>query len=70
MKEKRPEVVAKYPNLKVTEIAKKIGELWKNLSDAEKQVYKDLAAKGGGSSGSTKKSSKSKGKSKKGSDSD
>jgi hypothetical protein len=35
-KEKRPEIVAKYPNLKVTEIAKKIGELWKNLSESEK----------------------------------
>jgi hypothetical protein len=32
-KEKREDLVKKYPNLKVTEIAKKLGEQWKNLSD-------------------------------------
>ncbi|CAF0812106.1 unnamed protein product [Didymodactylos carnosus] len=28
-----------YPGLKMTDISKKIGEIWKNLSDQEKQVY-------------------------------
>jgi structure-specific recognition protein 1 len=70
-KEKRPEVVAKYPNLKVTEVAKKLGELWKALSESEKQVYKELAAKSGGGSTKKKDAAKPKGKKgKKGSDSD
>jgi hypothetical protein len=73
VKEKRPEVVAKYPNLKVTEISKKLGEMWKSVSPAEKEAYKAIAAKSSGSSSSSKKkgaaSPKPKGKKgKKGSD--
>ena len=40
MKEKRPAVLEEYPNLKVTEISKKIGEMWKGLTDAEKEEWK------------------------------
>jgi hypothetical protein len=73
VKVKRPEVVAKYPNLKVTEISKKLGELWKTLSEAEKQTYKELAAKNGGGGGGAPKKPKAPAKGKKskaGSDSD
>jgi hypothetical protein len=66
LKEKRPDVVAKYPNLKATEVAKKVGELWQNLSDAEKQHYREVA----GSSGASKSGGKKTKKGKKGSDSD
>lgn len=40
--EKRPELVKKFPDLPVTEIAKKTGELWKN---ADKEAYKAKAEK-------------------------
>ena len=36
----RAEVVAKNPTLKVTEIGKKLGEMWNALSDAEKKAFK------------------------------
>ncbi|EHB10078.1 Transcription factor A, mitochondrial [Heterocephalus glaber] len=32
---------AQYPELKVTELAKRLGEQWKELSDAEKKMYED-----------------------------
>ncbi len=38
--QKREEVVKNNPSLKVTEVAKKIGELWLKLSDDEKAIYK------------------------------
>lgn len=40
VKAKRAEVVKKFPNAKVTEIAKKMGEMWRALTDAEKAKYK------------------------------
>ena len=39
-KETRPSVVEKYPDLNVTEVAKKIGGMWNKLSDDEKAKYK------------------------------
>ena len=33
----RPKVKAENPDMKVTEVAKHIGELWKNISDKEKE---------------------------------
>eukprot|EP01117_Protostelium_nocturnum_P011167 TRINITY_DN4056_c0_g1_i1.p1 TRINITY_DN4056_c0_g1~~TRINITY_DN4056_c0_g1_i1.p1 ORF type:complete len:207 (+),score=87.30 TRINITY_DN4056_c0_g1_i1:111-731(+) len=41
--EKRAEVKAKYPDLKVTEIGKKLAELWKELDADEKKKYSDIA---------------------------
>ena len=44
-KEKRPSVIqGEGANLKITEVAKKIGEMWRALSDAQKQEYKERAA--------------------------
>jgi hypothetical protein len=40
MKEMRPTILKDYPDLKVTEQSKKLGELWKALSDAEKEEWK------------------------------
>lgn len=37
---KRAEVKEAHPGLKVTEIAKKLGEMWRGLSDDEKKAYK------------------------------
>ena len=34
---------AAHPDAKTTEISKYAGEMWRNMSDAEKQVYKDKA---------------------------
>lgn len=39
-KEKRESVKKNHPTAKVTEIAKKLGELWRALSNSEKQKYK------------------------------
>ena len=39
-KEKRESVKKNNPTAKVTEIAKKLGELWRALSNSEKQKYK------------------------------
>jgi len=39
-KEKRAEVVAKNPGIKMTDISKVIGEMWGKLSAAEKDAYK------------------------------
>ncbi|KAG9295574.1 hypothetical protein G9A89_003877 [Geosiphon pyriformis] len=36
---KQPKFRAKYPDMKITEITKKIGENWRNLGDEEKQTY-------------------------------
>ena len=40
----RNKVKDENPNFKVTEVAEKLGEQWRSMSDVEKQVYKDLAA--------------------------
>lgn len=40
VKAKRAEVVKQYPKLKVTEIAKKLGEMWRAMSDKDKAKYK------------------------------
>jgi hypothetical protein len=45
VKVKRAEVVAQYPSLKAAEISKKLGQLWKALSDKEKAEYKEETAK-------------------------
>ncbi|XP_072038174.1 transcription factor A, mitochondrial-like [Amphiura filiformis] len=37
----RPEVQAENPDAKMSEIGKKVGELWRKLSDNEKKVYKE-----------------------------
>ncbi len=39
--EKRSEVLKENPKLRVTEIAVKLGEMWKSLSDEEKDSYKN-----------------------------
>lgn len=39
VKDVRSKVVADNPNLKVTEVAKKLGEMWRNLSVEEKSKY-------------------------------
>lgn len=41
--DKRPEVVKESPDLKVAEIGKRLGEMWRNLSDEEKEPYKQKA---------------------------
>lgn len=43
--EKRPEIIKKYPDMKFGEIGKKLGEMWKNLSDAQKEPFKKKAMK-------------------------
>jgi hypothetical protein len=40
VKAKRSKVAAAHPTLKLTEIAKKLGEMWRGLSDADKAKYK------------------------------
>lgn len=39
----RGKVVEQNPTLKITEVASKIGELWKGLSEGEKNKYKAQA---------------------------
>lgn len=43
-KEKRPEVVAANPGMATTDVARKLGEMWRGLSEAQKQSYKEKAA--------------------------
>lgn len=43
--EKRPEIMKKYPDMKFGEVGKKLGEMWKNLSDAKKEPFKQKAIK-------------------------
>lgn len=40
-KEKMNILRAEYPELKVTELLKRIGEQWRELPDAEKKIYED-----------------------------
>lgn len=44
-KDKRAEIKEKFPDLKMPDISKKLGELWKGLKDQKKQPYLDEAAK-------------------------
>ena len=39
MKDTRPKVVAKNPDMKVTEIGKELGAMWRAMSDGEKAPY-------------------------------
>ena len=41
----RPDEIAKNPNMGTTVISKKIGAMWKELSDEEKAKYENLAEK-------------------------
>lgn len=41
VKDVRSKVVSENPNLKVTEVAKKLGEMWRNLSSEEKNKYEN-----------------------------
>ena len=43
--DKRAEIKAKMPDAKVTEIAKELGKLWKDVSDAERKKYEEMALK-------------------------
>lgn len=43
-KEVRPDLQAKNPNDKLTEISTKIGAAWRGLSDSQKRPYEELAA--------------------------
>lgn len=43
--EKRPEVTKKYPDLKFTEVGKKLGEMWRSLGEESKEPYKQKALK-------------------------
>jgi len=43
MKENRQTIKKENPGLKTTDISRKIGELWRALTDAEKKPYVDLA---------------------------
>jgi hypothetical protein len=40
VKAKRADVVKKFPKAPVTEIAKKLGAMWRAMSDAEKAKFK------------------------------
>lgn len=42
---KRPELKEQFPDLKVTEMASKLGAAWKELDDKEKKPYQDQAEK-------------------------
>merc|ERR1712146_74335 len=41
----RESMKAEFPELKITELGKKVGELWKALSEEEKEVYKAKSRK-------------------------
>lgn len=40
----RPELKEKNPDLKIGDLAKKIGALWQEMKDDEKKKYQDMAA--------------------------
>ena len=44
-RDKRPEVVKKYPDLKFGEVGKKLGEMWRDLDDSKKEPYKQKEIK-------------------------
>merc|ERR1711939_613810 len=43
--DKRESMKARFPELKITQLGKKAGELWKALSEEEKEVYKAKSRK-------------------------
>jgi len=43
VKEQRPGLVKSQPQLQPKEIMKKIGEMWRCLSDADKNKYQEMA---------------------------
>jgi hypothetical protein len=43
--EKRPEIQADHPELKLPDISKKVGAQWKALSESEKKPYEEKAQK-------------------------
>ena len=43
--EKRPEVVAKNPGMKATEVLSRLGEMWKALPEKNRETYNKKAAK-------------------------
>lgn len=43
--EKQREMQARTPGISFAEVAKTVGDQWKQLSEIEKQPYKDMAAK-------------------------
>jgi len=42
-KDKRDQVRAKYPDLTMVEVSKKLGAMWKLLEDPEKEIYQKMA---------------------------
>lgn len=42
-KEKRPALAAEHPDMKMVELSKMLGQMWKELSDEEKRPFDDLA---------------------------
>jgi len=42
---KRPQVREKYPNSKITDIGKRLSELWKEIDPDEKKKYEEMAAR-------------------------
>lgn len=41
----RPKIKSTNPGISIGDIAKKLGEMWNNLSDGEKQPYNNKAGK-------------------------
>ena len=44
-KEQRPKLVAKHPDYKFTQIGSEMGRLWREMNEAGKKKYNDMAAK-------------------------
>jgi hypothetical protein len=40
VQKQRQQVIQQNPKLKFTEVGKKLGEMWRQMSDAEKQKYR------------------------------
>lgn len=43
--EERPSIKAQHPSLGIGDVAKRLGEMWNNLSDSEKQPFLSKANK-------------------------
>lgn len=43
--EKRPQLMKKYPDMKLTDISKKLGEMWHSLNDDDRNMYNIEARK-------------------------
>ena len=37
--EKRAQIQTEYPNMKITEVSAKLGEIWRDMTDEEKAPY-------------------------------